>query len=54
MRSLFLALTLLAAQAAAAESLLLTAAHLLDVRDGSLIDNAAVLVEDGRIASRSS
>ncbi len=51
MRSLFLALTLLAAQAAAAESLLLTAAHLLDVRDGSLIDNAAVLVEDGRIAA---
>jgi len=50
-RSLFLALTLLAAQAAAAESLLLTAAHLLDVRDGSLIDDAAVLVENGRIAA---
>jgi imidazolonepropionase-like amidohydrolase len=50
-RSLFLALTLLAAQAAAAESLLLTAAHLLDIRDGSLIENAAVLVEDGRIAA---
>jgi imidazolonepropionase-like amidohydrolase len=50
-RSLFLALTLLAAQAAAAESLLLTAAHLLDVRDGSLIEDAAVLVENGRIAA---
>ncbi|MEQ8264699.1 amidohydrolase family protein [Pseudohaliea sp.] len=51
MRSLFLALALLAAQAAAAESLLLTAAHLLDIRDGSLIEDAAVLVEDGRIAA---
>lgn len=51
MRPLVLALTILAAQAAAAESLLLTAAHLLDIRDGSLIDDAAVLVEDGRIAA---
>jgi imidazolonepropionase-like amidohydrolase len=50
-RPLFLALTILAAQAAAAESLLLTAAQLLDVRDGSLIEDAAVLVEDGRIAA---
>ena len=51
MRPLLLALTILAAQAAAAESLLLTAAQLLDVRDGSLIEDAAVLVEDGRIAA---
>ena len=51
MRPLLLALAILAAQAAAAESLLLTAAHLLDIRDGSLIDDAAVLVEDGRIAA---
>jgi len=50
-RPLLLALTILAAQAAAAESLLLTAAQLLDVRDGSLIEDAAVLVEDGRIAA---
>ncbi len=51
MRSLLLAVTILATQAAAAESLLLTAAQLLDVRDGSLIEDAAVLVEDGRIAA---
>lgn len=51
MRPLLLALTILAAQTAAAESLLLTAAQLLDVRDGSLIEDAAVLVEDGRIAA---
>jgi imidazolonepropionase-like amidohydrolase len=50
-RPLLLALTILAAQTAAAESLLLTAAQLLDVRDGSLIEDAAVLVEDGRIAA---
>ncbi|MHA7814925.1 MAG: Xaa-Pro dipeptidase [Pseudohaliea sp.] len=51
MRPLLLALSILAAQAAADDSLLLTAGHLLDIRDGALIEDAAVLVEDGRIAA---
>ncbi|KGE03051.1 Xaa-Pro dipeptidase [Pseudohaliea rubra] len=51
MRSLLLALTVFVAQAASADTLLLTAARLLDIRDGSFVENAALLVEDGRIVA---
>ncbi|HKK23254.1 MAG TPA: amidohydrolase family protein [Pseudohaliea sp.] len=51
MRSLLLTLTVLLAQTVHAETLLLTADRLLDVRDGTLIEDAALLVENGRIAT---
>lgn len=40
--------------AAQADSVLVRAGHLLDVRSGKMLNNAAVLVQDGRIAEVSS
>ena len=46
-----IALSLLATTAANAETVVVTAAHMLDVVGGKTIDNAAVVVTDGRITA---
>lgn len=52
MRALLLSLLLMSCAVRA--DLLLTADHLLDIRSGRLVDNAAVLIRDGRIVAAGS
>src|SRR6056297_2356909 len=52
MRTLLFSVLLMAGAVRA--DLLLTADHLLDIRSGRLVDNAAVLIRDGRIVAAGS